>query len=211
MVKYISKGVNKLNMNNSQKFGIFCLILITMIYLYFSFFRSYQNTGLDIDSRSNNEIVQNENNENNENELPKKHEIKNVKIFVTDEKGNLRSVNRECDLSKETSCFKFAIKELIIGPTKWEKSKGLSSEVPSSTKILSIRESANNILVDLSGNFESGGGAESLYIRIHQLIKTVQANTKLPVYLYLNGKQADVIGGEGIMIKQPLTEKSLDD
>ena len=120
-------------------------------------------------------------------------------------------MTRECDISNEASCFKFAIKELILGPTKWEKNKGLSSEIPSSTKILSIREGSNNILIDLSSNFEGGGGAESLYIRIHQLIKTAQSNTKLPVYLYLNGKQADVIGGEGIMIKQPLTEKSLDD
>ena len=99
-----------------------------------------------------------------------------------------------------------------MAPSDWEKSnKGLSSEIPSGTKILSIRESSNNILIDLSPSFESGGGAESTYIRVYQLIKTAKANTKLPVFLYINGKQAEVIGGEGIMIKQPLTEKSLDD
>ena len=47
--------------------------------------------------------------------------------------------------------------------------------------------------------------------RVYQLIKTSQANTNLPVFLYINGKQAEVIGGEGVMIKQPLTERSLDD
>ncbi len=100
---------------------------------------------------------------------------------------------------------------MIKGPSSYEKKKGLSSEVPSETRILSIREGKNNVLIDLSPAFESGGGAESTYIRIHQLIKTAKANTNLPVFLYINGKQADVIGGEGIMIKQPLTEKSLDD
>ena len=30
-----------------------------------------------------------------------------------------------------------------------------------------------------------------------------------PVYLYINGKQANVVGGEGIMIKQPLDEGSI--
>ena len=194
-------------MNISQKLGIFCLILITVIYLYISFFLPNKN---DINNPpSDNNTI--ENTENTENGNSQKRKIKNVKIFITDTKGNLRSVNRECDLSTETSCFKFAIKELISGPTKWEKDKGLSSEIPPSTKILSVRESSNNILIDLSENFESGGGAESLYIRIRQLIKTSLANTKVPVYLYINGKQADVIGGEGIMIKQPLTEKSLDD
>ena len=123
----------------------------------------------------------------------------------------MRAVTRKCDTAIETSCFNFAIKELISAPSAWEKNKGLSSEIPQNTKILSVRENSDNIFIDLSPAFESGGGAESIYIRVHQLIKTALANTKLPVYLYINGKQADVIGGEGIMIKQPLSERSLDD
>ena len=65
-------------------------------------------------------------------------------------------------------------------------------------------------MIDLSSAFEGGGGTESLYTRLNQLIKTATANTNLPVYLYINGHQADVVGGEGIMIKQPLNERSLD-
>lgn len=195
-------------MNFSQKLGIFCLAIIALIYIYFYLFYNKnfeflkQNTNLPEINQQN---VQN-------NELsPSKKEIKTVKIFVSDSKGNLRSVNRKCDTSVEKSCFNFAIKELISAPTEWEKKRGLSSEIPDSTKILSVREGSNNILIDLSENFESGGGAESTYIRVQQLIKTAQANTQMPVFLYINGKQADVIGGEGIMIKQPLSEKSLDD
>ena len=96
-------------------------------------------------------------------------------------------------------------------PSSWEKSKGFNSEIPQGTKILSIRESADSIMIDLSSNFETGGGAESTYIRVKQVIKTANANTSTPVYLYLNGKQANVIGGEGIMLKQPLNERSLDE
>ena len=96
-------------------------------------------------------------------------------------------------------------------PTKWEKSKGLTSEIPQGTKVLSIRESSGSIMIDLSSNFESGGGAESTYTRIKQVIKTANANTSIPTYLYINGRQANVIGGEGIMIKQPLSERSFDE
>ena len=92
-----------------------------------------------------------------------------------------------------------------------EKSKGYTSEIPLGTKVLSVRETSNNILIDLSSNFESGGGAESTYMRIKQIIKTANANTSVPTYLYINGKQANVIGGEGIMIKQPLNERSFDE
>ena len=66
-------------------------------------------------------------------------------------------------------------------------------------------------MIDLSSNFESGGGAESTYTRVKQIIKTANANTNTPTYLYINGKQANVIGGEGIMIKQPLNERSFDE
>ena len=64
---------------------------------------------------------------------------------------------------------------------------------------------------DLSSNFETGGGAESTYMRVKQVIKTVNANTETPAYLYINGHQANVIGGEGIMVRQPLNERSLDE
>ena len=100
---------------------------------------------------------------------------------------------------------------MISAPTKWEKSKGFTSEIPVGTKILSIRESSSSIMIDLSQNFESGGGAESTYTRVKQIIKTANANTSIPTYLYINGKQANVIGGEGIMIKQPLNERSFDE
>lgn len=201
-------------MNFSQKLGIFCLIIITVAYIYFAFF---SENGVDFDRLKN--INKNENTNNislsNENQNPEeqqiRHEVKNIKICVTDQKGNLRFVSRKCDTASEKSCFAYAISELIKAPSDWEKNKGLSSEIPSDTKILSVREDDNNILIDLSPAFESGGGAESTEIRIRQLIKTSLANTKLPVYLYINGKQANVIGGEGIMLKQPLTERSLDD
>ena len=200
-------------MNFSQKLGIFCLIVITTIYVYFSFFSekgfNFEKQTLNKNVESLTDKTSDTDIEQNENQA--KQEIKNVKIFITDSNGNLRSVNRKCDTSTEKSCFAFAIKELVSAPTKWEKSKGLSSEIPAGTRILSIREGSNNILIDLSPAFESGGGAESTYIRVRQVIKTSIANTKQPVFLYINGKQANVIGGEGIMIKQPLTERSLDD
>ena len=203
-------------MNFSQKLGVFCLVLISVIYVYlmyinpegFNFNRPPEIPNEVItDKPSGGEVVAPIELEPIENNSSKS--FKTIKIYITDSNGNLRSVNRKCDTEKEKSCFNYAIKSLISGPTEWEKSKGLSSEIPSNTKILSVREGGNNILIDLSSSFESGGGAESTYIRVHQLIKTVQANTKLPVYLYINGKQADVIGGEGMMIKQPLSERSL--
>ena len=69
----------------------------------------------------------------------------------------------------------------------------------------------NKIVIDLSSDFQYGGGTDSIYSRMMQLIKTSITNTEnKKIYLYLDGKQVNVIGGEGIMITQPLTEQSLE-
>lgn len=200
-------------MNFSQRLGLFILIVISLAYVYFSFFN--KDFKLPEFNRQGDEqpvfnpLDNNPPDETNQEVQEPSAQQKTVKIFILDKSGNLRSVNRICE--KENSCFEYAIKELISAPTKWEKSKGFTSEIPSNTKVLSIRESSGNVLIDLSSDFESGGGAESTYIRVKQVIKTVNANTSSPTYLYINGKQANVIGGEGIMVKQPLNERSLDE
>lgn len=210
-------------MNFAQKLGLFILIAISAAYVYFSFFsnseihlptlpsfKHEENGNTELPPEMFEEITTTAPTEVPV-ETPKKHAVKSVKIYVSDSNGKLRSLNRKCDTAQEKSCFAYAIRELVSAPSNWEKSKGFTSEIPSGTKILSIREGEGSIMIDLSSTFESGGGAESTYTRVMQVIKTAKANTNLPVYLYINGKQADVVGGEGIMVKQPLSERSLDD
>ena len=194
-----------------QKLGIFILIVISVAYVYFSFFSA---EGFHLPARDNippdiGELTPISEPDDINKEDSKS--VKTVKIYVSDSNGKLRSLNRECDTAIEKSCFQYAIRELISAPSNWEKSKGFTSEIPVGTKILSIREGEGSVMIDLSSAFEGGGGTESLYTRLRQLIKTAKANTNLPVYLYINGHQAEVIGGEGIMIKQPLNERSLDE
>lgn len=201
-------------MNFSQKLGLFILILISLAYVYFSFFN--KDFKLPEFNRPEEETpyfnpLEQNNNDEQQTKEPEVAKSKTVKIYILDKSGTLRSVNRTCDPTIEKSCFEYAIKELINAPSKWEKSKGFTSEIPQGTKILSIRDSEGSVLIDLSSNFEAGGGAESTYMRVKQVIKTVNANTSTPAYLYINGRQANVIGGEGVMVKQPLNERSLDE
>ena len=87
--------------------------------------------------------------------------------------------------------------------------KGIYSEIPRDAEIINIKEFSDSVIVNLNSAFVSGG-ADSLYKRLYQLIKTAKLNTTLPVYLYIDGHRADVIGGEGIMITQPLSNASLE-
>jgi len=197
-------------MNFSQKLGLFVLILISVLYIYFSFFAKDFKFPDFRKPPEKQEVYNPLDNQNNKEEqtVPKRG-TQAVKIFLLDKYGYMHPMGRLCDDSIKTSCFEFAIRELLNAPSQFEQSKGLISEIPPGTKLLSVRESSTGIMIDLSSEFEGGGGAESTYLRIIQLIKTANANTSLPTYLYINGKQADVIGGEGVMIKQPLNDKSL--
>lgn len=214
MVKYIlQKSKGEYIMNFSQRLGLFILILISVAYVYFSFFNNDFNLPKPNENKKEEQIYNplDQDKALSENNIPQKENKKTVKIYLLDNSGKLQAVKRDCDPSIEKSCFEYAIKQLVSAPSRWEKSHGFTSEIPIGTNVLSVRESSNSIMIDLSSNFESGGGAESTYLRIKQIIKTANANTSLPTYLYINGKQANVIGGEGIMIKQPLNERSFDE
>lgn len=84
------------------------------------------------------------------------------------------------------------------------------TEIPSGAEVISISEQKDKVIVNLNSAFVTGGGTESLYKRLYQLIKTVKLNSSLPVYLYIDGQRADVVGGEGIMLSQPLSNSSLE-
>lgn len=137
-----------------------------------------------------------------------------VNVFFIGQNANkeevYRAVNREYDKDIDGPKIKFAIQSLISGPTAYEKSKGVYSEIPAGTRVISINETADKVVINLNSAFENGGGTDSLYKRLNQLIKTAKRNTNKPVYLYIEGNKAEVIGGEGIMITQPLNENSLD-
>ncbi|MCM1264921.1 MAG: GerMN domain-containing protein [Candidatus Gastranaerophilales bacterium] len=141
-------------------------------------------------------------------------EDKTVEVFFTKSSGGQDvyvAVPRKKPANNKLSDIEFAVKVLLNGPVKYEHNNGIYSEIPQSTKLLYVKESPNKVIVNLSSDFEFGGGGDSLYKRVYQLIKTVNKNTRKPVYLYIDGKQASVIGGEGLMLRQPLRSNSLDD
>ncbi|MBR1425033.1 GerMN domain-containing protein [bacterium] len=117
-----------------------------------------------------------------------------------------RVYNKDVDGSK----IKFAIASLILGPKPEERQRGVYTEIPTGSEIININEQSDKVIVNLNSAYVNGGGADSLYKRLYQLIKTVKLNSTLPVYLFIDGQKADVIGGEGIMLSQPLSDSSLE-
>lgn len=145
-------------------------------------------------------------------EQPKQEEYVNI-FFIGKNENNeevYRAVKRVYNENVDGSKVKYAITSLVLGPKPAEKASGVYTEIPANTQILGITEKPDKVIINLSSAFVTGGGTESVYKRLFQLIKTAKRNTEKAVFLYIEGQQADVIGGDGIMITQPLSENSLD-
>lgn len=134
-----------------------------------------------------------------------------VYMLTTDKNGNqfLKPVRRPLKAGEDK--LSYAVKLLIAGPNGAERATGVYSEVPQNSHLNSITTYDTKIIIDMASTFAYGGGSDSLYSRLRQLIKTILANSDKPVYLYIDGKQANIIGGEGLTISQPLKESSLDE
>lgn len=141
----------------------------------------------------------------------KEKNVVNVYFLALDanDNGIFKKVTREYSTKEDK--LEFALNELLKGPNLMEKSLGAYSEIPKTTKLLKVKHSGSNVIIDLSSDFQYGGGTDSVYSRMMQLIKTAINNTNnKQIYLHLDGKQVKFIGGEGIMVSQPLNEKSLE-
>ena len=136
-----------------------------------------------------------------------------VNVFFIGQNKNgeevYKAVKRKYAPEVDGTPIKFSITTLIDGPKPEEVKLGVYSEIPVGTKLLNVVDNTDGVYINLSKHFEMGGGTDSLYKRLFQLIKTAKYNTNKPVYLLIENNIIEVIGGEGIMISQPLTETSI--
>ncbi len=198
-------------MNSFGKIVVFLIVVTFLFWLKFDVYDKYFADNDNAQTRAKDEAVVNE-----EKTVLKKDENAKqyVSVYFLYVKPNGENVFAKIqrELPENENRLPYAIKELLKGPNADELSKKYYSEIPNGTKSLSIMENNDKVIINLSSDFQYGGGSDSLYSRVQQLLKTVVANTSSKnVYLYLDGQQADVIGGEGLMIKQPLQEDSLFD
>ena len=148
----------------------------------------------------------------NENTDKKEEQYVNIYFIGKNENNEevYKAVKRIYNKDIDGSQIRFAVNALIKGPKPEERAKGVYTEIPSDSEVINISELSDKVVVNLNSAYVTGGGTDSLYKRLYQLIKTAKLNSKLPVYLFIDGQRADVVGGEGIMLSQPLSNSSLE-
>lgn len=92
-----------------------------------------------------------------------------------------------------------ALTELLAGPDDLETSIGMTTEIPAGTELLGVAITDGEATVDLSGEFQSGGGSLSMQMRVAEVVFTVtQFPTVETVSIELDGEAVEAIGGEGV-------------
>jgi sporulation and spore germination protein/immunoglobulin-like protein involved in spore germination len=105
-----------------------------------------------------------------------------------------------------------AMEDLLAGPTPLEARAGVSTVIPAGTRLLGLTVSNGVATVDLSSEFESGGGSASMSARLAQVACTLdQFPTVKGVSFELDGKPVDVFSGEGIVLDHPVRCRDYED
>jgi N-acetylneuraminic acid mutarotase len=98
-----------------------------------------------------------------------------------------------------------AVNALIAGPTRAERKSGLRTAVPTDTRLLGISIKNGVATIDLTSEYQSGGGSLSMQMRLGQVVYTLtQFPTVKAVRFQLDGAPVNVFSGEGIILDHPV-------
>jgi germination protein M len=106
------------------------------------------------------------------------------------------------------------LRELFEGPRAGDEAlvAGVSTAIPSAALVLDVAIVDGLATVDLSREFESGGGSFSMFARLAQVVYTVsQWPTVDEVAFELDGQPVTVFSGEGIVLDGPVSRADYHD
>jgi hypothetical protein len=98
-----------------------------------------------------------------------------------------------------------ALEALLDGPDSFEAESGVGTAVPQGSQLLGLTIDNGIASVDLTSEFESGGGSFSMFMRLAQVVCTLdQFPTVKGVLFKLDGEPVDVFSGEGLILDHPV-------
>ncbi|MGC2241816.1 MAG: GerMN domain-containing protein, partial [Acidimicrobiia bacterium] len=105
-----------------------------------------------------------------------------------------------------------ALVALMRGVTAAESDMGLSTVVPPGTRVLGVEVVERVARVDLTREFESGGGSLSVLGRVAQIVYTATSFDEVDAVEFLiEGEPVEVFSGEGLILDGPQTRQGYQD
>lgn len=101
---------------------------------------------------------------------------------------------------------------LLAGPTGPDQEVGATTAIPEGTELLGVELQGDVLFVDLTSEFESGGGSLSMQLRVAQVVYTAtQFEGVERVRILIDGEEVEAIGGEGLIVAEPLSRRDFQD
>ncbi|MEP0755518.1 GerMN domain-containing protein [Trichocoleus sp. Lan] len=108
---------------------------------------------------------------------------------------------------KSENILEGAFNRLLAGPND----PAYSSTIPKGTQLRNLDVREDGVHVDLSQEFTAGGGSASMTGRVAQILYTATSiNPDTNVWIDVEGKRLEVLGGEGLELNQPLTRQNFE-
>ena len=132
-----------------------------------------------------------------------------VRVAWLDTTGsNIKLIDKTVNFPKSVEkkqILESAFTQLLSGASE---SAEYTTAIPEGTELLSIKTTSEGIKVDLSEEFTSGGGSSSMTARLAQVIYTASSlEENTPIWISVEGKPLEALGGEGIIVSQPITRQ----
>jgi Immunoglobulin-like domain of bacterial spore germination/Sporulation and spore germination len=98
-----------------------------------------------------------------------------------------------------------SMEQLLAGPTPEETEAGVGTSVPPGTEFRALSIEGGVATVDLSSEYESGGGSFSMFMRLAQVVYTLTQFESVDGVLFeLDGEPVQVFSSEGIVLDGPV-------
>jgi germination protein M len=110
------------------------------------------------------------------------------------------------EVPKSTAVAKAAMTALLAGPTRLESGdRQISTAIPDGTTLLGVSAKNGVATVNLSTEYDSGGGSASMQYRLAQVVYTLtQFATIKSVVFQIDGETVTAFGSEGIVLDGPV-------
>lgn len=129
-----------------------------------------------------------------------------VRLYWVEAGENALGVERTLPYTQAVATA--ALNALLAGPTAEEQATwpAISSAIPAGTTLNGVSVAGGVAKVDLSSEFESGGGTFSVTARLAQVVYTLdQFPTVDAVEFYIDGVKVEMFSGEGLILDGPQT------